>query len=59
MCVHVLQGEVEVLGVYRYKLTVSLIGVFFEPRCIPLVREKLTVFPYGQYIVGNDCSLAF
>jgi len=24
-----------------------------------LIREKLTIFPYEQYIVGNVCSLAF
>jgi len=23
------------------------------------MREKLTVFPYGQYVVGIDGSLAF
>jgi len=26
--------------------------VFFAQKCIRLVREKLTVFPYGQDIVG-------
>jgi len=23
------------------------------------VRGKLTIFPFGQYVVGNICSLAF
>jgi len=27
--------------------------------CIWLVCEKLTIFPYGQYIFGNVCSLSF
>ena len=28
-------------------------------KCIQLVREKLRIFPYGQYIVGIYVSLAF
>jgi len=27
-------------------------------KCIRLVCEKLTIFPYGQYIIGNVFSLA-
>jgi len=27
--------------------------------CIRLVCEKFTIFPFGQYIVGNFCLLAF
>ena len=32
--------------------------VSFAEKCIRLVREKLRIFPYGQYIVGNVVSLA-
>jgi len=28
-------------------------------KCIQLVHEKLRIFPYGQYIVGNIVLLAF
>jgi len=31
----------------------------FAEKCIRLVREKLRIFPYGQYIVGVYVSLAF
>ena len=31
----------------------------FEEKCIQCVREKLRLFPYRQYIVGNVFSLAF
>jgi len=31
----------------------------FDEKCIERVREKLRLFPYGQYIVGNVFSLAF
>jgi len=37
---------------------IGLNGVFLT-ECIRLMRGKLTIFPYGQYIVGNICSLAF
>jgi len=30
-----------------------------KQKCIRFVCKKLTVFPYGQYIVGNVFSLAF
>jgi len=33
--------------------------VLFAEKCIRLVCEKLTIFPYGQYIVGICVSLAF
>ena len=28
------------------------IAYLFNRKCIRLVREKLIIFPYGQYIVG-------
>ena len=34
-------------------------GVLFAEKCIRLVCEKLTLFPYGQDIVGNIVLLAF
>ena len=33
--------------------------VLFAQKCIRLVREKLIIFPYGQYIIGIYVSLAF
>jgi len=33
--------------------------IFFAQKCIRLVREKLIIFPYGQYIAGIYVSLAF
>jgi len=33
--------------------------VLFAEKCIRLVCEKLTIFPYGQDIVGNVVLLAF
>jgi len=41
---------------------IGLIGqndVFFAQKCIRLVHEKLTVFPYAQDIVGIYVSLVF
>jgi len=32
---------------------------YFKEKCIRLVREKLTVFPYGQYTIGIYISLTF
>jgi len=32
---------------------------YFRQKCIRLVREKLRIFPYGQYIIGIYVSLAF
>jgi len=34
-------------------------AVCLNHKCIRLVREKLTIFPYGQCIVGSGVSLAF
>ena len=31
----------------------------FQEKCIRLVREKLRIFPYAQYIIGVYISLAF
>jgi len=31
----------------------------FAQKCIQLVREKLRIFLYGQYITENDVLLAF
>ena len=31
---------------------------YFRHKCIRLVREKLRIFPYGQYIVENVVLLA-
>ena len=33
--------------------------VLIAEKCIQLVCEKLTIFPYGQDIVGNVVLLAF
>jgi len=38
---------------------IGLNDVFVEQKCIRLMLEKLTIFPYGQYIIGNVCLLAF
>ena len=53
--VHVPQGEGEVLGVF---IPIGLNGIFFT-EIIRLMRENLTIFLYGQYIVENICSLVF
>jgi len=58
------QKEGAVLGIFRH-LRPPPIGLsgqndaFFVQKCIQLVREKLTVFLYGQDIVGIYVSLAF
>ena len=44
-------------GMFRVFCPHCLNGIFLNRNCIRLVCEKLTV--YGQYIVGNICSLAF
>jgi len=54
--VHVPQMVGEVLGVFHSHWFEQCI---FKQKCIQLVREKLTIFPSGQYTVGNVCSLAF
>jgi len=33
--------------------------MYFRQKCILLVHEKLRIFPYGRYIVGNVVILAF
>jgi len=33
--------------------------VLFAQKCIRLVRKKLIIFPYGQYVIGIYVSLAF
>jgi len=38
---------------------IGLSGEFVEQKCIRLVHEKLTVFPYGQCMFGSHVSLAF
>jgi len=54
--VHTPQGESEVSG-GRFALWFE--WCIFKQKCIRLIRGKLTIFPYGQYIVGNICLLAF
>jgi len=46
----------EVLKIFRFRWFEWRI---FERKYIRLVREKLRIFQYGQYIVGIDGSLAF
>jgi len=49
-------------GYFGIVLPIDLNGqnsVFLAHKCIRLVREKLTVFPYAQYIIGIYVSLAF
>ena len=55
MGLHIPQGNVQFL---RFSLLLVLMVYFFQ-KCIRWVHKKLTVFPYGQYIVGIDSSLAF
>jgi len=50
------QGKGTVLGDFR---PIGFNGIFFTQKCIRLMREKLTIFPYGLYIVGIYNSLAF
>jgi len=51
--------------VWEYFLAFAPIGlngqndIIFAQKCVLLVHEKLTVFPYGQYIIGIYVSLAF
>jgi len=59
----VVSGVVRMIGVLdkgrfqEFVAPIGLNGIFVEEKCIQLVREKLTIFPYGQYIVGNFCLL--
>jgi len=48
--------EGEVLGFF---IPSGLNGIFLKQKCIQLMHEKLTLFLYGQYVIGNICSLAF
>jgi len=50
-----LQGEGGFQGVF---FPINLNSALFC-RNVLLVCEKLTIFPYGKYIVGNIISLAF
>ena len=43
----------------RFFVSIGFNGVFFKQKCIRLVREKLTTFLYGLYIIGINDSLAF
>ena len=54
--VHMPQGKGEVLGIF---CSHWLEWYIFKQKCVRLMREKLTMFPYRQYIIGNVCSLAF
>jgi len=55
--VHLPWGEGEALGFFLFPLV--WIAYFLKQKCILLVCDRLTIFPRGQYIVGNVCSLAF
>jgi len=60
--VHVLQGKGLFWGFFGICVPIGLNeqnDVLFAEKCIRLVCEKLTVFPYGQDIVGNAVLLAF
>ena len=47
------QGEWEVLGVFLPQLFEwRFLNVFLKQKYIRLVREKLTIFSYRQYIIG-------
>jgi len=54
--VHVPQGEREVLRLFLPHwfewCFECILSVFLKQKCIRLVREKLTIFPHGQYING-------
>jgi len=53
-------GPVSVcLSVCLCALSPFFSSVLFVEKCIRLVCENLTIFPYGQYIVGIYVSLAF
>ena len=49
-----------VSGIFRHLHPIGLNGqndVFFAEKCIQLMCEKLTIFPYGQNIVRNVALL--
>jgi len=56
------QGEGAVLGIFGICIPIGLNGqndVLFAKKCIRFTCDKLTVFTYGQDIVGNVVLLAF
>ena len=60
--VYVPQKEGAVWGIFRHLHPIGLSGqndAFFAQKCIRLVYEKLTVFPYRHDIIGICVSLAF
>jgi len=64
--VHVPQAEGAVYGmvsgIFQHLRPIRFNGwndILFSEKCIGLVCEKLTIFRYGQYIVGMYVSLAF
>jgi len=59
MGVHMTRGEGEVLKGFGELSRHWFEWRIFKQKCICLVCEKLTIFPYGQYVVGNVFSLAF
>ena len=57
-----LKGKGLFWGFFSICIPVALNGwndILFAEKCIRLVCEKFTVFPYGQYIVGIYVALAF
>ena len=57
-----ISGEGAVSGIFRHLRPIPLNGqndVLFAEKCIRIVCEKLTIFPYGQDIVGKVVLLAF
>ena len=46
------QGEEEVLWVLAPLVSMCFNGVFVEQKYIRLVRDKLVIFTYGQYIIA-------
>jgi len=58
--VHVPQGKgIFFVGVSPHWFEFRFLSVFLKQKCIRLVREKLTVFPYGQYIIQNRYLFLF
>jgi len=52
------QGEGAVCGVVC-AIGLLVLMAYFKEKCTRLVREKLTVFSYGQYVVGIYVSSVF
>ena len=60
--VHVLKGKGLFLGFFGICAPIGLNGqndVLFTQKCIRLVCEKLTTFPYGQDVVRNIVFFGF